>query len=130
MPGPGGRPLKFTPEEIEERAEKWMKSGKRRISSLAKALGFNGREQMAQYAARPEFRDTILRARLEIEEEFEDLALERDTSNGARFLLQCMGYQPIDVVHHTHEVGEETRGSVLDAIDAAMGVGKDSDEKG
>lgn len=59
------------------------------ITGLALALGFTGRQALLDYQARPEFADTITRAKARCEEYAESRLYDRDGANGAKFSLGC-----------------------------------------
>ena len=57
------------------------------ITGLALALGFNSRMTLINYADRPEFMDTITRAKARVEEYAESRLYDKDGANGAKFSL-------------------------------------------
>ena len=57
------------------------------VTGLALALGFNTRQALIQYQAKPEFVNTIERAKTKIEEYAERRLFDRDGCNGAKFSL-------------------------------------------
>lgn len=59
------------------------------ITGLALALGFTGRQALIDYQARPEFADTVTRAKARCEEYAEARLYDRDGANGAKFSLSC-----------------------------------------
>lgn len=59
------------------------------ITGLALALGFTGRQALLDYQARPEFADTVTRAKARCEEYAETRLYDRDGANGAKFSLGC-----------------------------------------
>ncbi len=59
------------------------------ITGLALALGFTGRQALLDYQARPEFTDTVTRAKARCEEYAEARLYDRDGANGAKFSLSC-----------------------------------------
>ena len=59
------------------------------ITGLALALGFTGRQALLDYQARPEFADTVTRAKTKCEEYAETRLYDRDGANGAKFSLGC-----------------------------------------
>lgn len=58
------------------------------ITGLALALGFNSRQALLNYQARPEFNDTITRAKTRCEEYAESRLYDRDGARGAEFSLK------------------------------------------
>ena len=57
------------------------------VTGLALALGFNSRQSLLNYQAKPAFMDTITRAKTMIEEYCEKRLFDRDGVNGAKFNL-------------------------------------------
>ena len=58
------------------------------VTGLALALGFNSRQALLNYQARPEFNDTITRAKTRCEEYAESRLYDRDGARGAEFSLK------------------------------------------
>lgn len=59
------------------------------ITGIALALGFTGRQALLDYQARPEFADTVTRAKARCEEYAEMRLYDKDGANGAKFSLGC-----------------------------------------
>ena len=59
------------------------------VTGLALALGFTGRQALLDYQARPEFADTVTRAKARCEEYAERRLYDKDGANGAKFSLGC-----------------------------------------
>ena len=57
------------------------------ITGLALALGFNSRQALLNYQDKPEFYDTITRAKAKVEQYAEERLFDKDGSNGAKFSL-------------------------------------------
>lgn len=57
------------------------------ITGLALALGFSGRQALLNYEDKPEFMDTIKRAKAKVEQYAEERLYDRDGVNGAKFNL-------------------------------------------
>lgn len=57
------------------------------ITGLALALGFNSRQALLNYQAKPEFYDTIMRAKTKVEQYAEERLFDKDGANGAKFSL-------------------------------------------
>lgn len=57
------------------------------ITGLALALGFSGRQTLLNYEGKPEFMDTIKRAKSRIEQYAEERLFDKDGVNGAKFNL-------------------------------------------
>ena len=58
------------------------------VTGLALALGFNSRQALLNYQARPEFNDTITRAKTRCEAYAESRLYDRDGARGAEFSLK------------------------------------------
>lgn len=109
----GGRPPAYTnAEEIQEKIDAYFKKcegeplvidgvvatdkygepimvGKRplTVTGLALALGFNSRTSLLNYQDKPEFMNTIMRAKAEVERYAEERLFDKDGANGAKFSL-------------------------------------------
>lgn len=59
------------------------------VTGLALSLGFTGRQALIDYQARPEFTDTVTRAKSRCEEYAESRLYDKDGANGAKFSLAC-----------------------------------------
>lgn len=57
------------------------------ITGLARALGFSSRQSLLNYEGKKEFLDTIMRARMRVEEYVEESLFYKETANGAKFSL-------------------------------------------
>ena len=57
------------------------------ITGLALALGFNSRQALLNYQAKPEYHDTIMRAKAKVERYAEERLFDKDGANGAKFSL-------------------------------------------
>ena len=57
------------------------------ITGLALALGFTTRQALLNYEGKPEFVDTIRRAKSKVEQYAEERLFDRDGVNGAKFNL-------------------------------------------
>lgn len=57
------------------------------ITGLALALGFNSRQSLLNYQGKPEFMDTITRAKAMVEQYAEERLYDKDGANGAKFSL-------------------------------------------
>ena len=110
----GKPPMYKTVDEIEKKIEKYFKDckgypltdskGKQMfnkfgspvfvdvhpptVTGLALALGFTSRQALLNYQAKPEFVDTITRAKARVEQYAEERLFDRDGSNGAQFSLR------------------------------------------
>ena len=59
------------------------------VTGLALSLGFTGRQALLDYQARPEFADTVTRAKSRCEEYAESRLYDKEGANGAKFSLGC-----------------------------------------
>lgn len=59
------------------------------VTGLALALGFTSRQALINYQGRPEFVDTVTRAKSRCEEYAESRLYDKDGANGAKFSLGC-----------------------------------------
>ena len=59
------------------------------VTGLALALGFASRQALINYQDRPEFNDTVTRAKSRCEEYAESRLYDKDGANGAKFSLGC-----------------------------------------
>lgn len=57
------------------------------ITGLALALGFTSRQALLNYQDKPEFVDTITRAKAKVEQYAEERLFDKDGANGAKFSL-------------------------------------------
>ena len=57
------------------------------VTGLALALGFNSRQTLLNYQAKPAFVDTITRAKAKVEQYAEERLYDKDGANGAKFSL-------------------------------------------
>ena len=57
------------------------------VTGLALALGFNSRQSLLNYQDKPEFMDTIMRAKAKVEQYAEERLFDKDGANGAKFSL-------------------------------------------
>lgn len=80
------------------------------ITGLALHLGFSSRKAFYDYENKPEFSDTIKKARLRIEKEYEK-QLYNDKCTGAIFALKNLGWK--DKVENEIVASESTQESFL-----------------
>lgn len=59
------------------------------VTGLALALGFTSRQALLKYQGKPEFVDTITRAKARCEQYAEERLFDRDGTNGAQFSLRA-----------------------------------------
>ena len=57
------------------------------VTGLARALGLSSRQSLLNYQTRKEFVDTVMRAKMRVEEYAEMRLFDRDGVNGAKFTL-------------------------------------------
>lgn len=57
------------------------------ITGLALAIGFTTRQSLLNYEGKPEFVDTIRKAKAKVEQYAEERLFDRDGANGAKFNL-------------------------------------------
>lgn len=112
----GGRPPQFIPDDLEElqrridqyfidcmgevlkdnegnpMIDKWgnpivIGAKPWTVTGLALAIGFNSRQALLNYQNKPEFFDTITRAKAMVEQYAEERLFDKDGANGAKFSL-------------------------------------------
>ena len=116
-----GRPARYqTPEEMQIKIDEYFKDcegdllrdsrgnvvldkqsrpvyvGRRvpSVSGLSHYLGFTDRHTFTRYKRKPEFVDTVLLARLRIEEKIEEMLFFAESASGAKFaLVSNFGWQ-------------------------------------
>lgn len=59
------------------------------VTGLALALGFSSRQALLNYQNKPEFNDTVTRAKARCEQYAEERLYDKDGSNGAQFSLRA-----------------------------------------
>jgi len=113
----GGRPAMFkTVEEIqckidayfeslEYEADDGMQSKPATLSGLAYFLGFSDRTSLYEYKEKPEFTNTIKRARLYIESMYEQ-GLQSKNSTGCIFALKNLGWKDKQEVENTVKISK------------------------
>lgn len=85
------------------------------ITGLALALGFTGRQALIDYQARPEFADTVTRAKSRCEEYAESRLYDKDGANGAKFSLGCnFGWRATEEKENTAAGGIVLLPAVMD----------------
>lgn len=76
------------------------------VTGLALALGFTGRQALIDYQNRPEFTDTVTRAKAMCEEYAERRLYDKEGANGAKFSLSCnFGWKAADSTEERGESG-------------------------
>ena len=87
--------------------EIWIGASPPTVTGLARALGLTSRQALLNYQAKPAFVDTVMRAKLQVEEYAETRLFDRDGVNGAKFSLAVnFGWRPPEAAKD--EDGEET----------------------
>ena len=72
------------------------------INGLARALGFNSRQSLLNYQAKPEFMDALTRAKSKIEEYAEERLYDKEGVSGAKFVLQnCFQWRETQQIEHS-----------------------------
>lgn len=91
---PGGQPPKYTNvEEVQQLIVDWLNDCEQNntpltVTWLALCLGFTSRQSLLNYETKPEFMDTIKRAKLEIEHYNEKKLYDKSTpTSGVIFNL-------------------------------------------
>lgn len=89
----GGRPAKYkTSEDIQIKIDEYFDSTSHpTITGLALALGFTSRQALNNYEGRPEFVDSIKKAKLRVENSYEECLRGRNPA-GAIFALKNFGW--------------------------------------
>ena len=103
----GSRVIK-TPEEFEERAERYFDKCKDdevnvTITGLALALGFSSRQSVHDYRKEEGFADVANRACLMVEHGYE-LRLDGASVTGPIFALKNMGWSDSQQIEYTEKV--------------------------
>lgn len=112
----GGRPKKYeTPVAMQEAIGFYLhRNENHTICGLALALGFNSRQSLLNYEGySEEFLDTIKKAKLAIETEYES-ALRSNHTTGAIFALKNFGWT--DKREYQHDITPELA-TVMGLID-------------
>lgn len=112
----GGRPALFSsPEELQAKVDAYFNGGANKkeyptlagsveipiytISGLAYFLGFTSRQSFYDYENRVEFSDTIKKARLRIEMNYEENLIDK-ACTGSIFALKNMGWSDKTEIDH------------------------------
>lgn len=137
-----GQPPKFkTAEEMEEKIELYFQSlvyadddGKMlshpaTITGLTLYLGFQSRQSLYDYGKNPKFSYTTTRARLRVENSYEQNLLTKNSS-GAVFALKNFGWADNVKVDSTNvnlntELSEEEKQEALDRVKEGLDEFKD-----
>lgn len=101
----GGRPPMFgTPEELQNKiSEYFAREGKKSICGLAYYLGFESRQSFYDYEKKVEFTYNIKRARLKIEQIYEE-NLQGNNATGSIFALKNMDWQDKSTVDNVGDI--------------------------
>lgn len=89
---PAGRPLKFTPEELQSRVTEYLAGERVTLAGLAFHLGID-RQTLYNYAERDEFFDIIKTAREAVEARYEERLIYEGQPTGVIFALKNMGWK-------------------------------------
>lgn len=104
MVNPDGRPLKYTPEELQKviysyfgltPIEEWT------VTGLALLVGC--KQTWCEYGNRKDYKDMVTEARLKVENAYE-LSLRKNGRTGDIFALKNFGWQDKSEVENTHAV--------------------------
>lgn len=126
---PAGRPPMYeSADQLQEAISEYFQSGVKKrtvitkdgaieipvptITGLCNYLGFDSRQSFYDYELKPEFAYTIKKARLLIEQEYEEL-LQMGQPTGAIFALKNFGW--VDKVQTEHS-GELKQGFTVNVI--------------
>lgn len=107
---PAGRPrLISSPEELNDRADTYFAVCKAEdrpvtVTGLALALGLSSRESLDEYGRRPEFSDSVKRAKAMVAAAYEE-RLWGNSPAGAIFALKNMGWSDKQDVNVSGELG-------------------------
>ena len=121
MPGPG-RPLKYKqPKKIMEIGEQFFKECDEKnvpytITGLALALGIS-RQNLCEYAARPEYSDTIRKLKQRVEASVEQLMLNKGHA-GSIFWMKNHDWtdKTVQEVHNIEEMTQDQLNEKLQAL--------------
>lgn len=104
----GGRPIKFTVDELETRVRTYLNRERITLSGLALYLGID-RQTLYNYKERDEFFDIIKKARESVEATYEERLIYEGGPTGVIFALKNMGWtdkQEIDQkTEHSGNIG-------------------------
>ena len=109
---PGGQPRYFqSPEEMEQAIQAYFddcikKTRRPTITGLVLALGFKSRESLRDYGEySEEYFDIITRAKLIIQEGYEQALFSKETARGAQFALSAgFGWRETQAVAVSNDV--------------------------
>jgi hypothetical protein len=100
----GGRPLKYTPEDVIPKVEKYLESTpdeELTITGLALACGFCTRQMLDEYVKHDGFGDVLKRARLRVEQSYERTCRTGRNPAGSIFPLKQMGWKDKQEIEHS-----------------------------
>jgi hypothetical protein len=105
----GRPPTIATPEEFDAKADAYFATCTENekpvtLTGLVIALGFVSRQSLTDYAAKPEFSDSVKRAKLRVENAYEE-RLDSQKPTGPIFALKNMGWADKQVLEHTGAEG-------------------------
>lgn len=94
MAHPGGRPAVYeSPEQMQADVDIYFsQDGKKTMTGLALALGFDSRQSLYDYQKKEEFSYIINKALLRIENQYEE-NLQGNNVAGSIFVLKNMGWK-------------------------------------
>ena len=108
-----GRPLKFTVEEVHNMVDEYLKPGEGKhytVSGLA--LLFGSKQLLNDYEGRKEYQPIIRRAKLMIEDLYEQ-NLTSPSCTGSIFALKNFGWKDKQEVEHSGEVKQSISVTVV-----------------
>lgn len=116
----GGRPpLYEDTKSLELKITEYFETGEHlTITGLALFLGFESRQSLYDYAEKKEFSYIIKRAKLVVENSYEN-SLNSTSPTGAIFALKNMGWDDKQQLDHT------TKGESINVISLGKGVNPD-----
>jgi hypothetical protein len=102
----GGRPREIkNPKQFDRRAEGYFEECRTNgepilLTGLIRALGLSSRSALDNYETRPEFVNSVKKAKLRVEEEYEK-RLQGQSPTGAIFALKNFGWRDQQQIEHS-----------------------------
>lgn len=103
-----GRPLAFTPEELQSKVDEYLTFPKITLAGLAYHLNID-RQTLYNYAERDEFFDIIKKARQAVEAKYEERMIYENNPTGVIFALKNMGWSDKQEIKHEGISNEITK---------------------
>jgi hypothetical protein len=106
---PGRPPIYSDPAVLQRAIDAYFASCKAEnqhpsITGLSLALGFSCRETVDEYAKKPDFSDTIKRAKLRVENAYVNSGVQTKNPGFQIFILKTMGYSDRMQVEHSGSI--------------------------